>query len=163
MQDSEAISIAVWAPGVQATAIHNGIKRAAGCARTVVPCLTELEHALSAAPPAIRAAILEVHSAEDAAAATTFSRETKATGTAVVILDYTGTANFPISAEVIKAPASPAGIVMALQRAFGKVNHPKGGVETGGGEECSVNRVGDQFFDQSARNGHRSRTDDIER
>ena len=163
MQDSEAISIAVWAPGGQATAIYNVIKKAAGFALTVVPSLSEIEHALASAPPAMRAAILEVHSAEDAAAATTFSRETKATGTAVVILDYTGTANFPISAEVIKAPASSAGIVMALQRAFGKVNHPKGGVEMWGGVECTVNRVGDQFFDQSERNGHCSRTDDIDR
>ena len=36
-------------------------------------------------------------------------------------------------------------------------------IELWGGVECTVNRVGDQFFDQLERNGHAWREDDLER
>lgn len=35
-------------------------------------------------------------------------------------------------------------------------------VELWAGIECTVNRVGDRFFDQLERNGHYSRTEDLE-
>ena len=36
-------------------------------------------------------------------------------------------------------------------------------MEMWGGVECTVNRVGDRYFDQSARTGHMSRLDDLDR
>src|SRR5436853_5519766 len=36
-------------------------------------------------------------------------------------------------------------------------------VELWGGVECTVNRVGDVFFDQLERNGHATRLSDLER
>lgn len=36
-------------------------------------------------------------------------------------------------------------------------------LELWGGVECTINRVGDQFFSQLARNGHRDRLDDLDR
>jgi dTDP-4-dehydrorhamnose reductase len=36
-------------------------------------------------------------------------------------------------------------------------------MEMWGGVECTVNRVGDQYFDQIARSGHMSRLDDLDR
>lgn len=36
-------------------------------------------------------------------------------------------------------------------------------LELWGGIECTVNRVGDRYFDQLERNGHATRTDDLER
>ena len=40
---------------------------------------------------------------------------------------------------------------------------PTSGVEMWGGIECTVNRVGDRYFDQLARNGHAERLDDLDR
>ena len=37
------------------------------------------------------------------------------------------------------------------------------GLELWGGHECTVNRVGDQFFDQTVRLGHQDRPEDLER
>ncbi len=36
-------------------------------------------------------------------------------------------------------------------------------LELWGGVECTVNRVGDRYFDQTARTGHRARLDDLDR
>ena len=36
-------------------------------------------------------------------------------------------------------------------------------LEVWGGVECTINRVGDRFFSQLARNGHRQRLDDLDR
>src|SRR5690349_7435708 len=36
-------------------------------------------------------------------------------------------------------------------------------VELWGGHECTVNRVGDAFFDQTVRSGHQARIDDLDR
>ncbi len=36
-------------------------------------------------------------------------------------------------------------------------------LELWGGHECTVNRVGDQFFDQTARTGHQTRIGDLQR
>ena len=36
-------------------------------------------------------------------------------------------------------------------------------LEMWGGVECTVNRVGDRYFDQIARTGHASRLDDLDR
>ena len=39
----------------------------------------------------------------------------------------------------------------------------QGGLELWGGVECTVNRVGDQYFDQMERSGHAGRLDDLDR
>jgi len=39
-------------------------------------------------------------------------------------------------------------------------NHPP--LELWAGVECTVNRVGDQYFDQLERNGHAMRIDDLD-
>src|SRR6185312_16306439 len=36
-------------------------------------------------------------------------------------------------------------------------------LELWGGHECTVNRVGDQYFDQTLRSGHQDRPDDLDR
>ena len=36
------------------------------------------------------------------------------------------------------------------------------GLELWGGHECTVNRIGDAFFDQTVRSGHQTRPDDLE-
>jgi dTDP-4-dehydrorhamnose reductase len=36
-------------------------------------------------------------------------------------------------------------------------------LEVWGGVECTINRVGDDYFSQLVRNGHRQRVDDIDR
>ena len=41
--------------------------------------------------------------------------------------------------------------------------HPLPPLEMWGGVECTVNRVGDTYFDQLERNGHRYRLDDLYR
>src|SRR5438045_455571 len=41
--------------------------------------------------------------------------------------------------------------------------HPAFDVELWGGIECTVNRVGDQYFDQLERTGHSTRFEDLER
>src|SRR5436305_8963216 len=40
---------------------------------------------------------------------------------------------------------------------------PPAGPELWGGIECTLNRVGDFYFDQLARGGHDARPDDLER
>lgn len=42
-------------------------------------------------------------------------------------------------------------------------NHVLPALELWGGVECTVNRVGDRYFDQLERNGHATRIDDIDR
>src|SRR3712207_1510778 len=41
------------------------------------------------------------------------------------------------------------------------MRHPEADVEMWGGIECTVNRVGAQYFDQMERNGHAHRLEDL--
>src|SRR4051812_9715572 len=40
---------------------------------------------------------------------------------------------------------------------------PPAGLELWGGHECTVNRVGDRYFDQTVRTGHEHRIEDLAR
>jgi dTDP-4-dehydrorhamnose reductase len=48
-----------------------------------------------------------------------------------------------------------------MDRAISAVPRDSGRVELWGGVECTVNRVGDVFFDQMERNGHAARLSDL--
>src|SRR5215207_1436614 len=62
----------------------------------------------------------------------------------------------PVLAQAREARAAPARTPSSL------ASTPRRSLELWGGVECTVNRVGDRYFDQVERTGHASRDSDLD-